>query len=290
MPRKRRRKKSAARYWLPATRLTRLHNYMVNVAAVLVLVLLAVSVRNALMGRSVRIRPSDAAALRAPAQAVQLLYDMSAESGQDFAEVLAVYMLDNGFFKKAAEPLATERLVEVYINKHDKLLNAFGGKTVSPYAAFLRQLSEEIDCFPVMGDNVMFGDSFGAARSTGTYNAIDVFDKLREPGRLRVLAVAGGEVIEVGRNAREGFFVAIRSASGATYRYAHLDYISADVYTGGKIMSGAPLGYMGDTGSDGKNDLFPVRLSVSVQVENPLFSAPTYINPYIFLCLVENGG
>jgi len=266
----------------------RRHDMMVNVAAVMVLLLLAASAYKTVTRRSVSAKLSDIAAFRAPAQAVMLLRDLAEADRTDFAEVLAVYLIDNAFFKKVGEPHSEAALEAAYIAKHGKLKSVYGEETVAPYADLCRLLMEEIECFPVSGDGIMYGDSFGAAGRAGAYTGIDVYDKERVPGRLRVMAMAKGTVREVGRNAQDGCFVVVESDAGTLYRYMHLAYVSADVYAGGRVFAGMALGYMGDTGTNGQNDLFPVRLSVSVQVNHDLLGGQAYINPYIFLSLVEN--
>jgi len=273
------------------SRKERLQDMIVNVAAVMVLVLVVASLRGLWGARKVSVRAAEAAALRAPVEAVTTLRRFSAEAGLDFAEVLAVYMLDNAFFRKAAEPLGEEALVSRYIDGHKKLKRAIGEKTVAPYAAYLRRLATEITCFPVLGQDgaVMYGDSFGAAIQGGAYAGIDIFDEMREAGRLRVAAVARGVVVEAGQNKAEGHYAVIQSASGTLYKYAHLAYVHADMAEGAQVEAGTPIGYMGESGLEGRNDLFPVRLTVSVLVESEVLNGAAWVNPYIFLRLVENG-
>ena len=267
----------------------RLQDMMVNVAAVMVLILLVVSIRGVMSGRRVSMKAADVAAMRAPVDAVLTLRRLAAAQGLDFGDVLAVYMLDNGFFRKAAEPMSEDALITQYVGGHKKKKRALGEKTVAPYASFLRRLTLEITCFPVQDGEVMYGDSFGAARRNGSYIGIDLFDELREPGRLRVVAMARGVVTEVKQNQADGHYVLIKSDAGTLYKYAHLAYVNADIVPGAKLEAGASLGYMGDSGSDGYNELFPVRLTVSVRIESDVFKGAAWVNPYIFLRLIENG-
>ena len=213
---------------------------------------------------------------------------LAAMEGLDFADVLAVYMLDNAFFRKAAEPMGEDVLAARYIEGHMRLKRSLGEKTVAPYAVFLRRLLAEIVCFPVQGDVVMYGDSFGAVRQRGMYTGVDLFDEQREAGRLRVVAMAGGMVVEAAQGKGDGNYVVIESETGARYRYAHLAYVHADIAVGVRLEAGAPIGYVGDSGADGRSELFPVRLTVSVWVANDMPGGAAWVNPYIFLRLVEN--
>ena len=268
----------------------RLRESTLNMAAVALMILLIVFIWNAAAGRGVRVSPADAAALRAPTESVLALADMAESAELDFAEVLAVYLLDNGFFQKAAAPMEARALETRYIGGHKSLLRRIGAKTVNAYADWLRVPLTEITCFPVQGKGYMYADSYGASMKSGVYTGIDIYDTERTPGRLRVAAIARGAVTETGRNQADGWYAVIQSANGTVYRYAHLAYLSADVTAGAEMAAGATLGYMGDTGTDGRNELFPVRLTVTVTAAADIFPVPQAVNPYIFLRLVETGG
>ena len=241
------------------------------------------------MRRGVNINPADAAALRAPAGVVVTLAALAKSESLDFAEVLAVYMLDNGFFRQAVAPVQISALQTRYIKGFNSLRKRLGTKTVTNYAAWFRVMLDEIVCFPVQGDGYMYGDSYGATVKNGLYTGIDIYDRERTAGRLRVVTMARGEVIETGRSGTDGWYVLVRSPNGTTYRYMHLAYLSADIAVGTTVAAGAMLGYMGDTGTEGTNALMPVRLTVVVSMETPVFSTLTKVNPYIFLRLVETG-
>ena len=265
----------------------RLRESLLNVAAVALLILLIVIVWNAVSMRGVKISAADAAAMRAPAAPVLALAEMAERANADFAEVLALYMLDNGFFRKAVTPVEDKALQTRYIDGRKSLRRRLGAKAVETYAAWFRLMLDEIACFPVQGVGFIYGDSFGAATANGMYTSIDIYDRERTEGRLRVVSMARGVVTETGCSNADGWYVLVRTAAGTVYRYAHLAYLSADIAAGTVVAAGSTLGYMGDTGTDGLNALLPVRLAVSVCVDVAALPAQTKVNPYIFLRLVE---
>jgi len=237
-------------------------------------------------GRSSVVDASVVAAMRAPMREVFLLKDCAAQYGLDFAAVLSAYMFDNRFFTDGAVALSDTALADAYAANHSRLRSKLGEDTLVPYDALFRVLSEEIEYFPVASahDSYMYGDSFKG----DAYTRIVIFARERAPDNLRVVAMARGIVWEIGKNTKDGQYVVIKTVNQTIYIYTHLARVSATVTAGETIAAGAPIGIMGDTGANGRNELFPVRLAVGVQVTLPLFAAPAWVNPYIFMRLVEN--
>lgn len=72
---------------------------------------------------------------------------------------------------------------------------------------------------------------------------------LLAPAGAPVLAAADGVVIRVGQDPGYGRFIDVRHAAGLTSRYAHMARFEAGLAAGKAVKAGAPIGFVGSTGS-----------------------------------------
>jgi murein DD-endopeptidase MepM/ murein hydrolase activator NlpD len=101
---------------------------------------------------------------------------------------------------------------------------------------------------PVVSDAIDFGEAgaqYGAARSGRTHEGQDMMVPTGTP----LVAVADGEVVEVGSDGGRGNYVSIYDpAEDRTYNYFHLVRPAA-VQQGEKVKAGQEVGAVGCTGS-----------------------------------------
>jgi murein DD-endopeptidase MepM/ murein hydrolase activator NlpD len=99
--------------------------------------------------------------------------------------------------------------------------------------------------FPVAGDHV-YTDDFGDPRSQGAHEGIDIMADAGTP----LLAVADGAVIRLSRSESRlgGISLWLERADGAQYYYAHMTSIAAGLEEGTKVLAGAVIGTVGNTG------------------------------------------
>jgi murein DD-endopeptidase MepM/ murein hydrolase activator NlpD len=98
--------------------------------------------------------------------------------------------------------------------------------------------------FPVGGPARIDGP-FGAFRATtGSHEGNDIFADFGTP----VVAVADGELANVGTLPISGNRLWVYADSGDQFFYAHLSAFSANAVNGRRVEAGEVLGYVGNTG------------------------------------------
>ena len=99
--------------------------------------------------------------------------------------------------------------------------------------------------FPVFGDNVSFGNDYGAPRAvTGWHHGNDLYAPTGTP----VLAVADGELFLVGVNRLGGNRLWLRDDAGNEFYYAHLSAYTPLARDGARVRAGDPIGFIGNSG------------------------------------------
>lgn len=99
--------------------------------------------------------------------------------------------------------------------------------------------------FPVFGDAASFSDTYGAPRAgTGWHQGADIFAPIGTP----VLAVADGQLYNVGVNTLGGNRLWLRDGTGTTYYYAHLSAYAPGVVDGVTVHAGQVIAFVGNTG------------------------------------------
>ncbi len=98
--------------------------------------------------------------------------------------------------------------------------------------------------FPVFGPTA-YGDSFGTPRADVRYHhGDDIFGEFGQP----VLAVADGQLFDLGWQDVGGYRVWLRDRQGNQFYYAHLSAFAAAAHNGAHLKAGAVIGFMGTTG------------------------------------------
>ncbi|MEN8906912.1 MAG: M23 family metallopeptidase [Clostridiales bacterium] len=153
--------------------------------------------------------------------------------------------------------------------------------------------------FPIAdGFEYNYVDTFGAARDFGGVRTHLGIDIMCDEG-IPIVAIEGGEVIQIGWNYLGGWRIGINSNDGSRYwYYAHMRKVHPYVKTitkGSKIHSGQVIGYIGSSGYDytiERNSMpenpnavdgkFDPHLHLGLELENQ-----GYINPYPLLMYLE---
>src|SRR5262245_15453153 len=114
--------------------------------------------------------------------------------------------------------------------------------------------------FPVLG-TVEFSDDYGAPRSQGAHEGIDIL----APRRALALAAEAGKVRFYTGSGRAGCMLYLDGKSGTTYYYIHLNNdltngndnrggckvgvaFTKGLKSGSRVQAGQPIGYVGDSG------------------------------------------
>lgn len=273
----------------------RISDAIVNVAAVLGIIFLSVTIINHLTMQPPTIKKENVAAMRMPYETMAKLHELSVQYKKDFSEVLTVYMVDNHFFEAKAALPSGEELTKKYIKKIDKLENKYGRKNISVYKNMIKTILDELKYFPVMENDGLnrgyfYADSFGAVRTDGAHYAVDIMDRENVSGRLEVFSMTNGIITEIGINKADGYHVGITAQSGNYYYYAHLHDIEKTLKKNAEVKAGSLIGTMGNSGVSEADTGYAVRLHISILLKSPFENKREddfYINPYIFLRFVE---
>jgi len=251
----------------------------------------------------------DVSAMRIPPKSVTAIYGLSQKYGMDFCEFLAVYLLDNNFFPTKSVTPATSEIEQNYMMRYDAVKAGYKQAMLGAYTAFFKNIFTDIKCFPVTCDSdadaqpYVYSDSWGALREYGSahpHEGTDIIDSDNIRGRLTVVSMTDGVVANYGWNELGGYYVGVRSASGAYFYYAHLDSFADGMANGINVTAGQKLGMMGDTGYSktvGTKGKFAVHLHLGIQVDATAIAGvkasnkkkEIWIDPYVFLKFIEAG-
>lgn len=219
------------------------------------------------------------------------IYSLSQKYNIEFTELLTYYSLSNNFFDEKFE--VSDNIEQNFILNYATIKNNYNSKEANKAYTLLYNIIDEIESFPVEGDNIEFSysDSWGAERTYGgkrIHKGTDIFDKENISGRLKIVSMTDGVVEKLGWNEKGGYRVGIRSKNGNYYYYAHLEKYS-DIEINSSIKAGDVLGYMGNSGygNEGTTGKFPVHLHLGINPDTRLTSNEFWINPYPFLRIVE---
>jgi len=221
------------------------------------------------------------AALRMPHQAMSNLYALSQWHDVPFYQVLAIYAVANDFFPQGASPPEVELdiLKKEYVTGFNKLRRQYASKDIEPYFELFRNLVSELEYFPVPGDyEYMFSDTWGKLKGTA------ILDRENIRGRIPVLSMTEGHILQAGWHPHSGYHVVVITSSGNRIMYAHLDKLEEGVATGRQVAAGQGLGAMGSSGEALLER--PVHLHIAISPQVP-FAEDFWINPYPLLRHVE---
>jgi len=108
-------------------------------------------------------------------------------------------------------------------------------------------------------------------------------------GRLPIISMTDGKVLNCGWSELGGFYVGITTKNGTYYYYAHLDHFTPGLAEDTPVKAGQLLGYMGDTGygKEGVKGKFPVHLHLGIRPKVTFTKEEFWLNPYPFLRSLE---
>lgn len=221
--------------------------------------------------------------------------EISKKYNIEFCEMLTYYAIENNFFNE--KNLDISNIEQDFIMNYDDIKNKYSKKSVEPYYNLIKNITDEIQTFPISLDyskNYIYGDSYGAERTYGgkrIHTGTDIMDKENIPGRIPIISMTNGVIENIGWNEKGGYRVGIKSKSGNYYYYAHLDKFEEGIVKGKEVLSGDVIGYMGNTGYskiEGTKGNFEVHLHLGIEVATNLTKDELWINPYPFLSLIEN--
>jgi len=134
--------------------------------------------------------------------------------------------------------------------------------------------------FPV-ADPHAFGDSFGAARMTGTtYAHAHQGTDILAPDGTPLLACERGIVTKVGSDVLGGTKLWVKGESGTYYYYAHLSGFADGITNGTVVDAGEVVGFVGTTGNARGG---PAHLHFEIHPDG----GPA-VNPYPLLKVVDD--
>ena len=229
--------------------------------------------------------------------------DIRSRTAQDR---VAAFVLDSYYRKYGSWDLAVtawyggEKSADAVVRKGGKMSNASLARLVKkvgnyqrlpqanmyPYqgkAASARaktQVGSGGFAFPVAGANEWSGGSYMAKHTKGdrSHYAIDIYAKKGTP----IIAPTGGTITRIGKDPSRpgGNKVTVKGNDGRTYYFAHLDKHADGIAVGQKIMTGAYLGTVGNTGPTAKRTSPHLHFSIKDAQGNP-------INPTSYLKSAE---
>jgi len=242
------------------------------------------------------IKLSDVSAFRIPYDTYRELDTLSIKYQMPFAELLTVCAQDNLFFPdKTAAPPETE-IERKYIQEFDKIKKRVRDKNTDAYEAMFENILSEMRAFPIPQeygpDTYVFSDSWGSARlydGKRIHEGTDILDRDNRRGRLPVISMTNGKVLNCGWSELGGYYVGIITKNNTYYYYAHLDRFMPELAKDTPVKVGQLLGYMGDTGygKEGVKGQFPVHLHVGICPKVSFTNKEFWINPYPFLRSLE---
>jgi hypothetical protein len=226
------------------------------------------------------------------------LKSLAEKNDLDFPELLAAYSLHFGFFQTSAEEPSTAGMEELCA----QILSEYKeNEDLKPYEEMFRTLLSEMKTFPVplsqsegSGESPCeYEDTWGSARAYAgarAHEGTDIMDKNNDRGRLQVVSITDGEVLEFGWYELGGYHVGVKTENDTYYYYAHLDSFAPGMEKGIKVKAGQLLGFMGDSGygREGTKGKFPVHLHVGICPDAAFAKEEFWINPYLFMRNLED--
>ena len=273
--------------------------FLAGVALVLAL-FLKLALGLVIRGGNTSIRLGDVEAFRVPVASLLKLRELGGKYDIPFAELLAVYSVENKFFPEKNLNVGTDALEKDFVARYGQIKGKSSVSALRPFVSLLSSITNEIRRFPVEWDQdggdgeapYIFGDSWGAPRSDSgsrAHQGCDVLDRDNARGRLKIVSMTDGVVTNCGWNSLGGYYVGITAASGNYYYYAHLDRHAGAAEKGREVNAGDLLGFMGDSGSgkEGTKGRFQVHLHIGIAPAAKITKKEYWINPYPFLRLAE---
>jgi len=246
-------------------------------------------------GNNIRVNPDTVAAFNIPHRAIGLLMEYSRRHGFDFPELFTVFNLENDFFPVASASYDLSELERLYVADFERLMRRYNSRSLAPYVELYRNLFNDIEVFPVPSewtDSVMFGNSWGIEHNfqgNRMHMGTAVIDRENISGRVPVVSMSSGIVTSAVFCNQLGYHVVITTANGTYFLYAHLDSIASNIFPGGHILAGEPVGQMGNTGggSGRRSRSFQVHLHLAISPDTNITRGQFWINPYPLLMFLE---
>ena len=278
-------------------RIKQIEKWFVTMAAFAMAIFLLMAVARVIFNNS-RSSPklSDISAFRIPYESFHELDSLSVEHDRPLAELLTIFSQEFMFFPDDKAVPDTSEMEQRYIHGFSRTKKRVSDKNTPLYEAMFSSLLSEMRVFPIPQDfepgAYAFSDSWGAARTYGgdrIHKGTDILDKKNIRGRLPIISMTDGRVLNFGWNDMGGFYVGITTENSTYYYYAHLDSFAPGLEKDMTVKAGQLLGYMGDTGygKEGSRGKFPVHLHIGISPKVTFSDKEFWINPYPFLRSLE---
>ena len=266
-------------------------------AAFMAIVLLLVAIFRTISNNSVQSpNLSDVSAFRIPYESFRELELLSIKHDRPLAGMLALFSQEFLFFPDNGVVPCVSEIEQRYIVNFDRTKRRISDGNTASFKSMFDSLLSEMRVFPIPQDyepgSYVFSDSWGAARTYGgdrIHKGTDILDRENTRGRLTIISMTDGRVLNYGWNDLGGFYVGVITKNGTYYYYAHLDSFAPGLTKGMPVKAGQLLGYMGDTGygKEGSRGHFPVHLHVGISPKVTFTDDEFWINPYPFLRSLE---
>jgi len=247
-------------------------------------------------GVRVRANPDTVAAFRVPHRAIGLLEGYAHRYNIPFAELFAIFNVENGFFPEKSAVYDLSVLEQLYVVDFDRILRRYNSRSLAPFVDMYANLFSELIAFPVplgwydIEPSIMYGDSWGVEHNfqgNRMHMGTAIIDRENIRGRVPIVSMTHGHIQEAGWNNQLGYFVGIVTTNGTYYLYAHLDSLVPELAVGQSITAGHPLGFMGNSGGGRSARTFPVHLHIGISPDVSFTRGRFWINPYPFLRFME---
>lgn len=202
-------------------------------------------------------------------------------------EYLALFWLENNF-----DPDGEILTADMTENARKRWETADGW---SNYLASCLAIWDDAVYFPIAfsaadpGFSISYENSWMFERTYGgerRHEGTDLIPSSNESGRIPVISMTDGIVINNGWLELGGYRLGITAPGGAYFYYAHLDSPSP-LSVGDRVQAGDFIGFMGDTGygPEGTRKKFPVHLHLGIYLISG--DREISVNPYPLLRYTE---
>ncbi len=227
-----------------------------------------------------------------PYQNLLTIKNLSQKYNLSFYELITLYSLENNFFKQkyiSDNPIELEK--DLILN-YKQIKKKYRPNLIKKYQNLYKNLIQEIKFFPVpkniSADNYIFYNNWEKNYKNKIPNGCDIFDRENISGRIPIISITDGIISQINWNDQKGYNLSIKSPNNNIYLYCHLEKFADGLEKNLKIKSGTLLGYMGNTQKKDTQKSVHLHLSIKTNLKNKFLSQDFYINPYLFLRLIQD--
>lgn len=272
-----------------------IYDWAINFLSIICAIIIIFAVVNKILSRQIKIsvKEKNVCAFEMPIKNFLKLQALSQKYNLPFSELITIYSLENNFFPDKSAIENENEIEQNLIINYSQIKKKYNHHLLNQYSSMFKNILAEIKYFPIAADvcsendlPYIYGDNCEQNFDNKIPPGCNIFDRENISGRIPIVSMTDGTIENINWNDSLGYNISVKTENDDRYLYCHLEKFAQDLEQNKKISAGQLLGYMGNTKKESEHKFVHLHLCINPKVN--FAGKDFYINPYLFLRLIES--